>query len=446
MKFRVPAWAVVAGCMFSACALGATPPDACIANATASLTAFVHGDYAAVGKHFAPELVQGLPPAKLKQTWGQIEGLVGAYQSHGPARQQVVQGKPAVVVPVQFARGALDFVTACDADQRLSAFYLLEPSAVAAASPATSQVLPDGARVEPLDVPSPDGPLRGALTLPAGKGPFPAVVLVSGSGANDMDETVEGNKPFKDIAEGLAQAGVASLRYDKRTLDHALKAAANPDFTIDDEVTDDALSALHLLTQQQAIDPQRVFVLGHSLGAQMAPRIAQRDPQLAGVIMLAAPARPILDVIAAQQREQGERTHQGQAEIAGMVAKTEAEKVLLAKADPAHPPQGRFAGMPQAYWLSWQNVDQVAAAKSLTLPILILQGGNDFQISPALDFDAWKQALAGKPNVTFHLFPGLSHLFMPGPTRSPTDYAKPAHVDPAVIATIASWIKAQPAR
>lgn len=424
--------------------------DACMAHATAALTAFVHGDYAAAGKDFSPSLAEALPAAKLAQTRSEVQMMVGAYKSHGAVRRQPLQGKSVVVVPVQFAQGALDFVTACDSSNRLATFLLLNPS-VAEAPPVKAQSTAAGVRVEPLNVPSPPGPLRGALTLPVGNGPFPAVVLVAGSGAHDLDETVQGNKPFRDIAEGLAKAGIASLRYDKRTFDYAQKVAANPDFTIGDEVADDALSALHLLAKQKRIDPHRVFVLGHSLGAQMAPRVAKRNPQLAGVVMLAAPARSFLDVIAAQIRELGPQQGMSAAELDKREKAIAAEEKLLDTADPASPPKGSFELLPgrsvsQVYLLSLNDVHQVATAKLLTLPTLILQGGNDFQVSPTLDFDAWKKALAGKRNVTFRLYPGLSHLFMPGPTKSAADYAKPAHVDPEVIADIANWIKAQPAK
>ncbi|HET7162906.1 MAG TPA: hypothetical protein VFI32_09595 [Rhodanobacteraceae bacterium] len=124
---------------------------------------------------------------------------------------------------------------------------------------------------------------------------------------------------------------------------------------------------------------------------------------------------------------------------------------LLSAADPKAPPEGTFELLPgsslsQVYLLSLHDVHQLATAKVLALPLLILQGGNDFQVLPTRDFDAWKKALASHRNVTLHLFPGLSHLFMPGPTKSPADYARPAHVDPGVITTIADWIKAQPVR
>lgn len=166
--------------------------------------------------------------------------------------------------------------------------------------------------------------------------------------------------------------------------------------------------------------------------------------------MLAAPARSFLTVVAAQIRELGPKQGMSAAELDKQEQAIADEQKLLADADPANPPKGSFEllpgrPLPQAYLLSLHDVHQVRAAKSSTLPILILQGANDFQVSPTLDFDQWEKALGNKPNVTFHLYPGLSHLFMPGPTKSPADYAKPAHVDPKVIADIANWIMAQPA-
>lgn len=434
-----------------AIACAAPGQDACMARAGASLDALVRGDFAGAARDFSAGLAAALPAAKLRETWAQVTGMAGAYRSHGAPRRQTLRGQSVMVIPVVFAQRPLDFVTACDASGHLSAFYLLEPSVVDAPPPVVASTGADGVRVRPLDVPSPAGPLRGALTLPAGTGPFPAVVLVAGSGPHDMDETIGPNQPFLDLANRLARVGIASLRYDKRTFDYAPQTAANPDFTIDDEVTDDALTALHLLAQQQSIDPRRVFVLGHSLGAQMAPRIATRDAQPAGVIMLAAPARPFLDVIATQLRELGPRQGLSTAELDRRAQAIAAERKLLAAADPKAPPKGSFELLPgsslsQVYLLSLHDVHQLATAKVLALPLLILQGGNDFQVLPTRDFDAWKKALASHRNVTLHLFPGLSHLFMPGPTKSPADYARPAHVDPGVITTIADWIKAQPAR
>src|SRR5262249_57372826 len=121
----------------------------------------------------------------------------------------------------------------------------------------------------------------------AGAGPFPGVGLAHGSGPNDRDETIAQNKPFKDLALGLASRGIAVLRYDKRTKVYPAKMAGLAGLTVKDEVVDDAIAAASMLRSQPRIDPARVFVLGHSLGGMLVPRIAAADAKLAGVIVMA---------------------------------------------------------------------------------------------------------------------------------------------------------------
>lgn len=432
---------------------------ACVARSRASVNALVRGDFESAGKDFAPILAVQYPPGKIAQAWKAVQASAGAYQSHGATKTIVLSGQSLVVTPVTFAHAQWDFIYGCNKRDRIITAQLMPDAQLDATfettrrrateikAPVKMVVKANGVRVEPLFVPSPLGPLRGALTLPVGKGPFPAVVLVGGSGPNDLNETVGGARPFRDIADGLAATGIASLRYDKRQTDYGFRMVANANLTVDDEETGDALAAAHLLSRQAQIDPRRVFVLGHSEGGMLAPRIGARDPQLAGVIMLAAPARKLLAVMQQQAREQGARMGLPKANIGTSLQALAAEQALLDKTDPQHPPQGEFSGAPQTWWLSLHDYDQVAVAKSLAMPMLILQGGSDFQVSPTLDFDAWKYALAGKPNVAFHVFPGLSHLFTPaGKTLTVADYAASAHVDSAVIDTIAAWVKAQPAK
>src|SRR5690606_19348563 len=130
-----------------------------------------------------------------------------------------------------------------------------------------------------------DRALPGTLALPKGKAPgagFPAVVLVHGSGPQDRDETVGANRPFLDIARGLAAQGIAVLRYDKRTQARPQDFAAG-DYTVDDETTNDAITAVAALGAAEGIDPDRIHVLGHSQGAMLAPRIAAHSGHVAGL-------------------------------------------------------------------------------------------------------------------------------------------------------------------
>ncbi len=293
-----------------------------------------------------------------------------------------------------------------------------------------------------LSVSSPPGPLPGTLTVPAGDGPFPAVLLIAGSGPNDRDETIGPNKPFLDLARALESHGIASFRYDKRTLVYGKNSRVDG---VDDEVTGDALAALQLLEKQPRIDNRRLFVLGHSLGGLMAPRIATRAPEVAGVILLAAPVTFDLDTVLRQMRYILGVQHASPEQTEQLLAPVLGARDALAHADPAHPPSGEFFHAPASYWLSFRGYDPVAVAKQLQRPLLILQGGSDYQVTPHDDFAQWQSAFAHDKRVTLREYPGLYHLFMPaGDPPSPSDYTKPGHVDPTVSNDIAQWIEKVP--
>lgn len=284
--------------------------------------------------------------------------------------------------------------------------------------------------------------LPGVLSLPDGDGPFPAVVLVHGSGPNDRDETIGSNRPFRDLAWGLASAGIAVLRYDKRT--RVYGGALSPDIGLDDEVIDDALSAIAVARSRPEVDSDHVFVLGHSLGALLVPEIAKRalapgGPGVAGAIAMAGSARPFLDVIRGQlEYLRGQETDPESANSAAIGS-------ILANLDTYEAtgttPDGMLMGVRTGYWDEVRAVHPVATARSLDIPILVLQGGRDYQVTKA-DFDLWRQGLTGRSEVTFHFYADLSHLFTPGEgTATPAEYtSETKHVAGKVVADIAAWI------
>jgi uncharacterized protein len=139
---------------------------------------------------------------------------------------------------------------------------------------------------EPLQVPV-------SRTLPQHSAPARAVVLLGGSGPSDRDGTMGANKPLKDLAWGLGSQGLATLRYDKVTYAHAAKLAGNPDFTMVDEYVDHAIAAIELLRGDPSIDPAHIYLLGHSQGGSILPRIASRVATVAGLIILAGSAQPM---------------------------------------------------------------------------------------------------------------------------------------------------------
>jgi len=281
----------------------ASNADTCRTYSAAFMKALENGNYAAATTHFNAKMKAAASAQIMAQFWQSLptKNNLGSYEHAGSARLIHYGSTVIVDTPLQFAHGRKILRVACDASGNIEGFFV-RPAPQEMSKPTKMAPSPSSANELPLAVSSPYGPLPGLLTLPAGKGPFPGVVLVAGSGPEDMNESIGPNKPFRDIALGLAANGIASLRYDKRTHLYARQMmSANPHFTLDDVVTDDALTALHELARQKEIDPQRVFLLGHSLGALMAPRIALRDPQVDGVILLAAPATG--DLLAAAERQ-----------------------------------------------------------------------------------------------------------------------------------------------
>jgi hypothetical protein len=245
--------------------------------------------------------------------------------------------------------------------------------------------------------------------------------------------------PFRDLAWGLASRGVAVLRYEKRTREHGSKLGEVKDFTVQQETVDDALAAAELLRHTEGIDPRRVFVLGHSLGGMMIPRIGQRDPRLAGLIVMAGAAKPLEDIILEQvsylAAADGQVTDVEKSQIESLRAEVARVKVLK----PGD--TGTALGAPDSYWLDLHGYNPPEVAKTLKTPLLILQGERDYQVTPD-NFAAWKKALAGRPPVTLKTYPKLNHLFIEGEGKStPADYEKPGHVSEVVIADIAGWIK-----
>ena len=281
--------------------------------------------------------------------------------------------------------------------------------------------------------------LPGKLTLPNGKGPFPAVILVHGSGPHDMDESIGPNKVFEDLAEGLADHGVAALRYEKRTYKYGSTMNAEK-ITLAKEVVDDAVSAVKLAQATPSIDPNRVFVLGHSLGGTCVPLIAARAPQVAGIISLSGTPRSLLDVLDEQMdyilHLDGKMTRKKQDQL-DEVHKT-TQLIREGRYDEVKTP---LLGAPTKYWAECHKLDVLTPARNFGKPILIIGGGRDYQVTKKC-FEAWKEGLKGRPNVTYKWYENVNHLMMKGQGMgTPDEYFQRGHVSKKVIRDIAEWIK-----
>ena len=409
--------------------LAAQPAQDPTALARKALDLVLAGQYNDFLQMSTADVQKGLPAAELAKVGTQIK-TYGAMEKIGDP--QVTKSGPntIVVFPTKFANQNINFRMIINSSGQVAGFFQL-PGAMNWQHPEYSK--PDSFKERAVTVGEGEWKLSGTLTVPVGAGPFPAVVLVHGSGPNDRDETVGGTKVFKDLAEGLASRGIVVLRYEKRTLQYRVKMAALTHYTVEDETVEDAVAGVALLRAQPEVNGAKIYVLGHSLGGYVAPRIAAQAGKLAGVVVMAGNVRPLEDLLMEQATYMGV-TGQQLEQVKALQAKVK----KLETADEDSPAVG---GIPVTYWLDLKSYDPVAEAKKLAIPMLILQGGRDYQV-PAADFNLWKSGLGSAKGVTLKDYPALNHLFVTGQGKStPAEYGKPGHVAPEVINDIAQFVK-----
>ena len=402
------------------------------------------GEYAAAEGMFGERMAQAVPADKLEAIWESLPTLAGKSAGRGEAEISTQDGATVVRVPLHYEKGELAATVAVDADDKVIGF-LVKPAAAAEAPPAAPLAADAGFREIEFNVGEGERALPGTLAMPEGDGPFPAIVLVHGSGPQDRDETIGANRPFLDLARGLAAQGIAVLRYEKRT--HARpQEFAGRNFSVDDETTNDAVLAVAALRKTPGIDPARVFVLGHSQGGMLAPRIAAKSGHVAGLVLLAAPSRSLLDIVIEQNRrlavlDDGKTSDAERAAINALI-----EQVRLTRDPKTDPATKTILGQPVGYWRSVDAVDPVQEAVADHLPMLVLQGARDIQVVDA-DWQGWKAAFHDDPKVTFKLYDKLNHLGIAGEGEgegegSLAEYQEPGHVDARLIDDTAAWIKA----
>ncbi len=422
MSFRV----VVLSSALLAGGLLAQPAADPASVARKSLDAMLAAKYSDASQAFTPDMKTAYPEASMGGLGARIKSF-GALQKIDDPTVQKIGPNTIVVLPAHFANENINFRYIVNQNGQIAGMFLL-PGAIAWHSPAYSK---PGAFTERAVTVGTDWKLPGTLTVPAGAGPFPGVVLVQDSGPHDRDETVYGNKVFRDLAEGLSSRGIVVLRYDNRRKVYPARTDTSG-FTVEQEAVDDAVQAAAVLRQQKEVAPKRVYLVGHGLGGYVAPRIAVKDGKLAGIVLLAANVRPLEDLMVQEAVTLGLPANQ-----VTMIKAAAAKVKGLEQQDSDAPP---ILGRQVSYWLDLKGYDPSADAAKLSIPILILQGERDFQV-PMQDFAMWKTALASHKNATLKSFPALNHIFVAGEGKSTAaEYQKAGHVDPQVIQEIAAWV------
>lgn len=410
---------------------------------------FVAGNGESLHATLSPQVQAQLPVNVLNGLYRQLEQQFGKLQAEGTWKEGSVQGVTVYYRDMQFEKLKLRFTLAFDAEGKVNGMTVT-PSPEPGPIGEVGQAVPDKDEYEERDITvlTDSFHLPGTLTLPKqtvavqGK-KVPCVILVHGSGPNDRDETIGPNKPFRDLAMGLAEQGIATIRYDKRTLVYGASfVPVGREIDYDVETVDDALSAVALARTLPEVATDSIFVLGHSLGGMLAPRIAERAGLLAGIILLAVPARKMANLLVEQigylaslPGVTAEAKLQAEVQLKQAV---NMQKLGTAEFDESIPLP---MGLPRSYGLFDIRYNPVEVAAKLTLPILVLQGERDYQVTME-DFGLWRSGLSGCANAAFKSYPSLNHLLQEGHGKAtPMEYGMASSIPSYVIEDIAAFVQ-----
>ena len=312
--------------------------------------------------------------------------------------------------------------------------------------------------------------LSGTLTLPRGDGPFPAIVLVTGSGAQNRDEEIFGHKPFLLLADRLTSLGFAVLRYDDRGTG---KSTGNFGTATTLDFATDAISAIRFLKGRKEIDTVRIGILGHSEGALVAEIVAAEGRDAAFIVLLAGPALTGEEIIRLQSEliartngvpEELIRTNlELNKQIFSVVKKTsdnrkaaarirkileDYEKKSSGKEEAKAAPQSQIDAQIRTVTSPWFRVfltlDPMRYIERIKCPVLALYGGLDLQVPPAENMKAMESGLliAGNDQYTVDYVPGVNHMFQTATTGSPSEYgAIEETISPVVLEMVGNWLK-----
>lgn len=382
---------------------------------------------------FAPELRVHVPPETLRASWAASVAGLGAVTAIGEAETGEGPGVQLSRTPVRFEHGELTVIISTSGEWIVG--IQLEPPRPDPGPQWTPPTYADQTAFTEGEVTleAAGFAVPGTLALPASGAPTSVVVLLSGSGPHDRDETIGVSRPLRDLAWGLASRGIGVLRAEKVTYAHGKELPET--FTLSDEYVPHALAAITLLRQR--FPDARVYVAGHSLGGTIAPRVVA-EGHADGMILLAGGAQPLHWSAVRQMRYLASVQPMAQNAIDTLAAQAERVDSDLT---PDTPARELPFGTPAAYWLSVRDYHPVAAAAELRVPILIVNGGRDYQVTVADDLALWRDGLAGHPNVTIEMVEPANHLLAAGEGRStPGEYTTLQHVMPEIVDMVAGWI------
>lgn len=402
----------------------------------AAVQKLTDGNTAAFYQLFDDNMKKEMSEQDLQALWNRTNYQYGAFQYYlSEVAISSKDGNQTASIPCIFENGTLTVRLTFNKEGAISGFYMTEGENVSGSPRLNNDV--------EISFGTEDYPLSGSLTLPEGSGPFPAVILVQGSGAFDRNEQIGPNIPFLDLAEQLAQQGIAVLRYDTRTYLYEQDVIQTANLTVYDETIDDVAAAVTFLQTLNTIKNEQIYIAGHGMAGYLLPRIAEQTPDAAGYIFLAASARPQEDLLLEQTAyvlsTEKNLDEDSKTKIMEQT-ETTVSNIKALTADSTLPASALY-NLPASYWLDLQSYQPLQQVQEIKQPLLFLQGGRDYQVSMT-DYQLWQSALDETKDVHFLYYDNLNHLFMSGTGKStPTEYEQKGVFNSQVSDDMAQFIK-----
>lgn len=389
------------------------------------------GDFTTVTQDFSDVIKNKLTDTQLKDGWKQTAGTIGKFKQVHSTDFKATPTSAQVIVTLEFEKRGLTVSFTYDKNNKISGLWL--NYATLATNLTNNTTLQEHA----IEVPSDKISLTGILTLPKQEELKYVAIFVHGSGSSDYDQTIKDNKPFKDIAHDLAKKGIGTIRYNKRFFQNPGLAGSN--YTVEDEVLTDVKAAIQFAKSEARLEGKPIIIIGHSFGGMLAPKISKDNQEVKAIVSLAGSPRKLEDIIYDQQKavidKEGSKLGSSPEKLLSTL-KEEIQKIKNLKEDD----NSSIMNISASYWRSLNKIDTPSIVKEINIPILVMQGSADFQVTKT-DYNAWKTVLKGKKNVTFKLYNNLNHLFMKTNGKTDiTEYDKKGTVDKTVTNDLANWI------
>lgn len=430
------ALAVAAALLFNQSLTLAAQEDPRLARGREYLQLLIDGKYEDFCAKGDEMMTAGFRPSRAQLTWQTLISRLGPFQKEQSAELSANGENATIKFVWRFERGAATGRLILDKGDRIAGLWFDRMDLLV---PPPKYADPEKFTEKEVKVSAGRFELNGKLTLPKDAEKPPVAILLHGSGPQDMDQSIGGVQMFRDLAWGLASKEIAVLRFDKRTRAHPL-ATQPADWTLETESIEDARAAIKLLRARDDVDPRKIFVVGHSLGAMAAPYVAREEQDLAGLVLICAAGRPILDLVEEQVAYV--------AEVDGAVDPNEIrqlqtirEQLQIIRGGNAASMPGLLLGQPGIYWSRMNELAPWEVAGRLNCPILILHGGRDYQVG-RVDAETWKKFASDHKDAKHRYYDKLNHLLVAGEgPSSPNEYGQTANVDEELVRDLAEWIR-----